>query len=871
MHHDRRGTCGSTGWLHGSAWAIVMVGLHGMAIWGRAASGQVLAITNPAPAASDFFGSAIAAMGTDRLIVGATGDDSVSTNAGSAYLIGTNGQVMAVFTNPAPAISQSFGGSVAGVGAHAVIIADSANDALATNAGVVHLFTLDGRHLRTFQSPSPADFEWFGSAVAAVGTDRFLVGARGNSAQANSAGAVYLFHTNGSLIRTIANPSSASGDLFGIAVAAMGDDRLIVGTLNADKAYLFSTSGVRLATFTNPAPGSHDFFGGAVAAVGIEGVLVGAEGDDSGVPGAGAAYLFSTNGTLQRTFLRPGAAMDAAFGCAVAGVGADHVLIGAYADDAGATEAGAAYLFGIDGTLRHAFTNPAPGSGDWFGINVAPIGTHRVAIGAHFDNAGASDAGTVYLFDTAVPPIVETGPSDATVPAGADAVFAVSAGGTLPLQYQWQFNLEDIPGATNPAHTVTDVEAASLGYYRVVVSNQHGRVVSREAALGLTEPVFADDFEGGTLSNWWVYASTPLAVATPGNRVPEEGQYSAVFTSNVSRMHRNLVADLGGQELSGHSRVTFWMFQTGTTTRSFCEVRGYAGGSGIGNTNGAAAAPDGSLEQLLALGIYNSVTLPGEIHNPSKYQGRVKLDTDPVIHWFNLDGPGSPNRSGGWHKFQVERLADGSTVRFLVDDVLCRTFTNVAVQSWDTLVMGGGLSVATNGLVDGWLVERFLALPVITAQPVSRTNAAGSAVSFQVTATGTNLTYRWRRNGENLSDGGGVSGATTAELTLSGVQASTGGDYSVIVIGSGGPVSSSNAILRVVDDSATVNAPAHVSGQGHRFEIGGVPGVHYIVEATTNLADANWAPLVTNPAPFIFLDVHGADHPQRFYRVVERP
>jgi FG-GAP repeat len=43
-------------------------------------------ITNPTPAAFDAFGASVAALGNDRVIIGATHDDLGATNAGTAYL-----------------------------------------------------------------------------------------------------------------------------------------------------------------------------------------------------------------------------------------------------------------------------------------------------------------------------------------------------------------------------------------------------------------------------------------------------------------------------------------------------------------------------------------------------------------------------------------------------------------------------------------------------------------------------------------------------------------------------------------------------------------------------------------------------------------
>ncbi len=129
-------------------------------------------------------------------------------------------------------------------------------------------------------------------------------------------------------------------------------------------------------------------------------MLIGASGDDTGATDAGAAYLFSTNGTLLTTFTNPTPAATDWFGYSVAAVGSDRVLIGAYQDDTGATDAGAAYLFSTNGTLLTTFTNPTPAAGDYFGISVAAVGSDRVLIGAYGDDTGAADAGAAYLFST---------------------------------------------------------------------------------------------------------------------------------------------------------------------------------------------------------------------------------------------------------------------------------------------------------------------------------------------------------------------------------------------------------------------------------------------------------------------------------------
>ena len=72
--------------------------------------------------------------------------------------------------------------------------------------------------------------------------------------------------------------------------------------------------------------------------------------------------------------------------------------------------------------------------------------------------------------------------------------------------------------------------------------------------------------------------------------------------------------------------------------------------------------------------------------------------------------------------------------------------------------------------------------PTITAQPQSQTATAGANVTFAVTADGTApLGYQWRKSGATLTDGGNVSGAATAALTLANVRLGDAGNYDVVV------------------------------------------------------------------------------------------
>ncbi len=87
--------------------------------------------------------------------------------------------------------------------------------------------------------------------------------------------------------------------------------------------------------------------------------------------------------------------------------------------------------------------------------------------------------------------------------------------------------------------------------------------------------------------------------------------------------------------------------------------------------------------------------------------------------------------------------------------------------------------------------------PRITQQPTSVTVAVGGTASFSVSATGRDLHYQWQKDGANLSDGNGLSGASSPTLQIASVQAGHAGAYRCVVSNSYGSVTSAAATLTV--------------------------------------------------------------------------
>jgi hypothetical protein len=108
--------------------------------------------------------------------------------------------------------------------------------------------------------------------------------------------------------------------------------------------------------------------------------------------------------------------------------------------------------------------------------------------------AGPFGGGTVQVSASATltvlaPPIITHSPQNQTTYVGSTVNFRASAGGSLPLAYQWYFNSSAISGAGSTGLQLTNVTAAQAGTYTLVVTNVAGAVTSAPAMLSVIPPV----------------------------------------------------------------------------------------------------------------------------------------------------------------------------------------------------------------------------------------------------------------------------------------------------------------------------------------------------------------------------------------------
>jgi hypothetical protein len=103
--------------------------------------------------------------------------------------------------------------------------------------------------------------------------------------------------------------------------------------------------------------------------------------------------------------------------------------------------------------------------------------------------------------------------------------------------------------------------------------------------------------------------------------------------------------------------------------------------------------------------------------------------------------------------------------------------------------------------------------PLITSLPNPIYVNVTSNVSITVGATGTGLTYQWKKNGASLTNGPNIAGVTTPTLTLSNVTGAAEANYSIVITDSS-LVSSTGKTYVVVFDAANLTMDPHATLNG---------------------------------------------------------
>lgn len=339
------------------------------------------------------------------------------------------------------------------------------------------------------------------------------------------------------------------------------------------------------------------------------------------------------------------------------------------------------------------------------------------------------------------PPAITGQPQSQTIARGQTASFSATATGSGTLSYQWYFNGGTIAGATTSSYTKSNAQANDAGSYSVVVNNAGGNAFSSNAVLTVTFP--------------------PTITTGPQSQTVSAGT-SASFS----------VTATGGGTLSYQ-----WFFGaspiSGATASIYTIANAQAaniGGYSVVVTNTAGTATSGSA------GL--SVTPAGPAITSQPQSQAVNQGSSAI---FNVTVTGSSPIAYQW-RFNNNPIGGATSSSYTVANVQPSNAGSYSVVVTNSL---GSATSATATL-------SILVPPIISTQPQSQLTFVGSNVTFTVgLSQGTNVSYQW------LENGAPIGGATLSSYSISPVQWSSAGSYSVVVTNGAGSATSSTATLVV--------------------------------------------------------------------------
>ncbi len=412
-----------------------------------------------------------------------------------------------------------------------------------------------------------------------------------------------------------------------------------------------------------------------------------------------------------------------------------------------------------------------------------------------------------------VPPVIIVQPTNQTAYVGSAAAFSVTATGTLPFAFQWSSNGISILDATNATLTFNNVQLSQNGsVYSVRVSNIAGSTNSSNAMLTVNLPPPCDPTPSDLVAWWPADGNTNELVS--GNNASlingagyANGEVGMAFYLNGTNQYvlvqtNNAALDVGQQ---GGFTIEGWIYPTSLPTSSYAlpiiaEYENVLGSSIVTNLGVHLQLDTPSVGCIYAnikqapSSADHSFYTSANVISAGVWQ-HVALTYDEVSGVANIYYNGTLKASTTVGSFTPLT----HTKYFLIGG---RTYGNSAVNPADLFpggldemsVYGRALSsneVATiyNAGFSGKCISSLA--PVITTQPTNQAVNAGATVLFKSAASGAlPLSYQWILNDTNP-----IAGATNPALTITDVQLTNAGIYSVTVSNLYGAAISSNAVL----------------------------------------------------------------------------
>ncbi len=495
-------------------------------------------------------------------------------------------------------------------------------------------------------------------------------------------------------------------------------------------------------------------------------------------------------------------------------------------------------------TLNLSVPSIPGASYSWIGPNAFSGNTNTVAIpNAQTSNSGPYEltttvGGCVYptvrsTVTVGIPTAITVQPSNQTICNGNTVNLSVGATGSS-LTYQWRKNGVIIPGATNATYSIANAQPTDGGNYDVIVTGQCGSVTSNISLVDVQSVLPAPGPYTGPTT---FCQNNPTTISVPV--IPGATSYTWIVP--------------GG-----------WGGTVTSTTNSNTVTTPFIGGGGIISVRGNNSCGSGNVLNInvfssAGLGAIGSVSGNTNVCQNTTHTYTVPTVTNATSYTWIL--PSGWTGSSTTNTITVTVGSTSGTIGVFASNASCgnTSTSNLAVTvnsvpsapgiiSGNTNVCSGtsqvysvaavpGATVYTWGIPGGWsgfsntnsitatagsnsgnisvtannacgvspatilAVNSSSATIFINTQPQAQTLCLGQNGTLSVTASGANLNYQWRFNGNP------IAGATSSSLSLSSVTITQAGNYDVVISNNCNTITSATVFVTVNTAPTIISQP----------------------------------------------------------------
>ncbi|MDB6109333.1 MAG: hypothetical protein JWR69_1083, partial [Pedosphaera sp.] len=515
-------------------------------------------------------------------------------------------------------------------------------------------------------------------------------------------------------------------------------------------------------------------------------------------------------------------------------------------------------------------------------------------------NSANGTLGSVPMKVIRSPSITQQPAANTGVTVGNSVYLTVSAIGLAPLSYQWTFFGTNILGATNYFLSMPSVQTAQQGGYQVIVANSVGAVTSAVANVTvLVPPAITNQSPSthvlagqtinlsvaasgsGPLGYKWLFENSIIAGATSSNLLinnaqqVNEGVYQAVVSNAVGSATSSaisvrvdpagpsIVSNPVSQVLPASSNALFAVTVSGSQPLAY---QWFFNNSPI---SGASAAQ----YSLSGIQSGNSGNYYARVTNAmgSVTSAVATLTVTPLAPYFTTQPVGASVTGGS--NVTLTAVANGSQPlsyqwQHNSTNISGATRTSLALTNLAFSDSGPYLLIASNiaGTTSSSVAQLTVyQTPTFVGRLTNQVVDAGDNVSLSANVLGSPaLVYSWRLNGRPIA-------GSNSTLSITNIQPSQSGYYSVTITNSYGSISSTGRVSVLGPISTVVEWGDNSGGQlnipPNQADIVAVAGGDYHTLALhhdgTLLAwgyNGNGQTNVpTNALPFVAI-APGADH-----------